>query len=86
MRPGARAAAFSILFAPTLFPVVREAFILGPASVALLYVGLIALRSHTIGLASAFLLVEGLLPMLVVGALYRFGPEAFQRRWRRPGS
>ena len=87
VRPSARAAVFSILFTPTAFPIVRDAFILGPASFAVLYVGLIALRSHATGrLLILFLLIEGLLPLSVVWVLYRFGPTLIRRRWRRPGS
>ena len=73
-RLSARAAVFSILFAPTLFPIVREAFVLGPASASLVYVGLLALRFRPPGWPVVTFVVDGgLLPMAVVWALYRFG-------------
>ena len=87
VRPFVRAAVFSILFTPTLFPIMREVFIVGPASLSLLYVGLIALRSHAPGHGVVMLmLVADLLPMSLVWASYYFGPTAFQRLWQRPGA
>jgi hypothetical protein len=86
-RPAFRAAAFAILFTPTLFPIVREAFILGPASVSFLFVGLMALRSPGAGRLLMAVLVGGdLVPMVLVWALYRFGVAPPRQRSRSPNS
>ena len=66
-----RALVFALLFTPTFFPIVREAFIIGPASLSLLYLALLSLFSKNFNLKLVvFALLADILPILCVWGVY----------------
>lgn len=66
--PSTRALVFALLFTPTVFPIVREAFVIGPASLSLLLLVLLSLFSKNFNLRLlVFALLADILPSLACG-------------------